>query len=759
MPGYIGQPLTRREDRRLVTGGGRYVSDLTRPGMLHLAVVRSPHAHARIVGRDYTAARATAGVVGVYGPDELGAIMRPFPVSMPDPRLKNAMPTVVADGVVRYVGEPVAMVLAENRYVAEDAAELVQIDYDPLPAMLDPTQPDAGPVLHPNLGTNLVAQVGYRVGDGESALHTAAVVARRTVRLARVVAHPMEPRGVLAEWDPRAERLTVWAATQGVWGIRAAIAELLQISRDQVQVIAPDVGGGFGVKNRLYPEDAAAVYLALTVCRPIKWAGDRREEFLATNQERDQVHEAAIGVDREGRIVAVVDRFVQDNGAYTHSGLIVPNTTAICIPGPYRVPHLAVEGQVVLTNKVPIGPYRGAGRPQATFVMERLLDAAADALHMDRVEIRRRNLVQPDDLPWSTGVPGRDGSSVVYHEGDFPACMEEVVNRLPDRKEPGLWSATAVANYMEMSAGAGFEGIRLTLTDEGRVRVAAGSAGQGQGHQITLAQIAADHLAIPIESIEVVEGDTRAVSRGIGTFGSRTVVLAGNGVAVVAPQFRDRLLASAARVLEAAPGDLVWQRDGIEVKGVPARRLTLPELARRWQELGETPLQAEGQWGGEAAEWGMGTHGVRLTVDPETLEIRITDYIICHDAGRMVNPLLVRGQTIGGTIQAVGQALWEELFIDEIGQPLNTTFMDYRIPEATGMPDLEMYEQEFRSSTNPEGYKGIGEGGVMPPMAVILSALELALKPAGIQLNRLPITPPVLFETLAGSHGGEGRLE
>ena len=401
---YIGQALPRREDPRLVTGGGRYVSDMTRPRTLYMAAVRSPHAFARITGRDASEALQVPGVVGVFGPDELAEIRDKIPAGMPDPRVRTVMPSVVAKDVVRYVGEPVAFVVAENRYIAEDAAERVMVAYEPETPFLDPTRDD-GPLLHPELGTNVVGTVGYMVGGGEAAVHSAPVTVEITLRMARVVAHPMEPRAILAEWDSASGELTVWVGTQGVFGYRASLAVILDLPVERIHVECPDAGGGFGVKNRVYPEEAAASFLARRLGRPVKWTGDRREEFLSTNQERDQVHEAVIGLEEDGRIVGVVDRFVQDNGAYTPAGLLVPNTTAVCIPGPYRVPHMLVEGRAVVTNKVPIGPYRGAGRPQATFVMERLLDAAADRLKMSRVEIRRKNLITPEEMPYATGVP------------------------------------------------------------------------------------------------------------------------------------------------------------------------------------------------------------------------------------------------------------------------------------------------------------------------------------------------------------------
>ncbi len=752
----IGQAMKRREDPRLLTGGNRYVSDFFLPGMLEMALVRSPLAHARIRTVDASAARALPGVVAVLAAEDLGALAGPLPEGMADPRMTAAMPPPLANGVVRYVGEPVAVVLAESRYVAEDGADLVAVDFEPLDAVVDPaTQMDA-PVLHAHMASNLAATVNVRVGAGRAALAEADVVVRRQLRLARVVAHPMEPRGIVAEYDAAAQTLLVHAGTQGVFGLRRSLAAWLGWSEDRIRVVAPDVGGGFGVKNRLYPEDALAVHLALQTGRPVKWAGDRYEEFVSTNQERDQVHEAAIGVTREGRIVAVVDDFIQDNGAYTHSALIVPNTTAVCIPGPYRVPHLDVVGRVVLTNKVPIGPYRGAGRPQATFVMERLLDAAADALGMDRVEIRRRNLIQPAEQPYNPGVAARDRGSP-YDPGDYPACMEAALAALPkESPEPGLRVGTGLANYLEVSAGMGFEGARYQLMPSGRVRIASGAASQGQGHEITLAQIAADRLGASVDLFDIVEADTAAIGRGIGTFGSRTTVMAGNAVAEAAPLFRRAVQEAAADYLEAHVDDLEWDaaQPGVAVRGVPARALSLRALAERLERDGRPPVVVEHYFEGSRGAHAMGTHVVRVGVHPETGQVRLLDYVIAHDAGVVVNPLLVAGQIYGGTVQALGQALFEELVFSPEGQPLNTSFLDYSIPAATDFPRMALVkEQQMPSVSNPEGFKGIAEGGVMPPMAAVLSAVEQALGAGRVQLNAIPITPERVRAALVGAGG------
>lgn len=752
--GYIGQRMTRVEDERLVTGKGRYVSDITPPGTLHLAIVRSLHAHAKITGLDFAAARNLAGVVGVYGPKDLAPIMRPLPKGTPDPRLRAQMPTPLAIDRVHYVGEPVAVVVAENRYIAEDAAQLVEVGYEPLSAITDPVEGEHAPPIHLGSQSNLAAEVHYTVGSGAAALSSADHVVEVTLRLGRVVGHPMEPRGIVAIFDPDTKSLLVYAGTQGVHGFRHSLAEMLQMPDNRIRVVAPDTGGGFGLKTRIYAEDVLATYLAVQLKRPIKWAGDRREEFMSTNQERDQVHYAKIGVKSSGEIVAVVDHFFQDQGAYTPSGIIVPDTTAICIMGPYRVPHFEAVGKVVYTNKVSVGPYRGAGRPQGTFVMERLLDHAADALGMDRVEIRRINLLTPDQFPYHNGIPAR-GASMTLPYGEYQKTMDQVVAAIDydtfrDPVQKGDWKlGVGVANYLGMSGGFGFEGAKMRLLNDGRIEIATGSSSQGQGHRTAIAQVAADRLNLPFEQFVVVEGDTDAIERGIGTFGSRTMMMTGNATAQAAPGFRKRLLEYAAQIFEAAPEDLQWDLGRISVTGVPTRSLSLAELAKHAASQNVT-LEVAAYFDAVGPAFGMGTHGVVVAVNVKTWAIEIRDYRICHDGGVLVNPLLVEGQTIGGTVQGIGTALFESLIIDpESGQPLNATFLDYLLPAAGEMPDFKVTEVEYPDPTNPEGFKGVAEGGIMPPMAAICAAVENALRPWSVHADTLPITPSDLFYQVA----------
>ncbi|MDA8195146.1 MAG: xanthine dehydrogenase family protein molybdopterin-binding subunit [Thermaerobacter sp.] len=748
---YIGQRLPRKEDDRLVRGRGNYVDDIMLPGgMLHLAMVRSAYAHAQVLCRDFQQARAYPGVVAVLGPEEVSGIMRRERQVMADPRAVPALPTPLAQERVLHVGEAVAAVLAESRYIAEDAAERVRVQYREIQPVVSPQQALAAPAIHPELPDNRAGRVHYRVGQGRQALTQADLVVRARLRLGRVVALPMEPRGVLAAYDSATKRLTVYAGTQGVHSYRDGLAAALAIEPHRIRVVSPDTGGGFGVKNRVYPEDVLAAYCAMRWGRPVKWMGDRREEFISTNQERDQWHEAALGVTRDGRIVAVVDDFIQDQGAYLPSGILVADTTAISIPGPYKIPHFEAVGDTIYTNKVSVGPYRGAGRPQGTFVMERLLDRAADALGMDRVEIRRRNLVRPEDMPYRNGLVAR-GRAMTQESGDYIACLDAVVRDLRSMRvdAPAGWlTGLGIANYLEMSAGAGYEGAVMRLLDNGQVEVNLGVSFQGQGHETTFSQIAADRLQIPLEQVAVREGDTDAIARGIGTFGSRAVMMAGNAIGLAAAAFRRQAMAEAAAMLEAAVEDVEWQAGTMAVAGVPARAVSLGDLAAHLGRQNRM-LRVEEYYEASGAAFGMGTHGVRVAIDPETLLVRIIGYQIRHDAGTVVNPLLADGQTIGATVQGLGTALFEELLFDgDSGQPINASLLDYLLPSADVMPDIAVSEQPHPDPNNPEGFKGLAEGGIMPPMAALCAAIEEALRPHRIVLDTIPVTPSDLFRAL-----------
>jgi carbon-monoxide dehydrogenase large subunit len=741
-PVKIGDPVPRREDRRLLTGRGHYVGDIAAPDSLHLAFARSPHAHARITGVDLDAARRAPGVVAVWDAAELS--MPDLPAFTMGDRFRATPQPALADGRVLFVGQPVVAVLAVDRYRAEDACDLVDVSYEPLPPVLDPRFPDAGPPLHGG-STNVVGENTLRQGEGRSALRGAAHVVSVSLRLGRVVGNPMEPRAVLVSYDESSGRLEVQAATQGVFGLRRSIAQWLSLEERQVHVSAPDIGGGFGLKNRLYPEDAVASAMALRLRLPVRWTGDRQEEFLATNQERDQYHEAQIGVDGAGRIVAVVDDYIQDGGAFCAAAAIPFGTTAISIPGPYRIPHLDVHGTLVATNKVPVGPYRGAGRPQGNFVMERLLDAAADALNIDRIEIRRRNLITPEDLPYETA------SHIRYDHGNFPAMLRRAEGaidhpRFRERqqaaRDAGRRIGLGVVDYVELSAGGGFEDAVYRLLPGGIVEVSSGSSSQGQGHETAFAQVVSERLGLPLEQIVIREADTDRVTRGVGTFGSRSMTISGNALADGAEKFKTTLLEEAARRLEASIEDLTYDSGTVSVQGVPVRSVTLRELA------GEHRIEATGSFTASGQEYAFGVHAVTVEVDAETGLVKLLDYLICHDAGRTVNPLLADGQTIGGTVQGLGTVMYEELGIDGAGQPENASLMDYLMPSAADMPVFTIIPQDYRSTGNPEGFKGLAEGGTIPPMAAVLSAVEDALGPGKIHLRTLPLKPDALLQAM-----------
>ncbi len=748
---WIGRPVPRTEDRALVQGLGQYVSDINFEGQWVMALVRSPHAHARIARINTEAAKKLPGVHAVITSQEWENLRRPLPGMAP------IAPPALAHDRVYYVGEPVAAILADNRYVAEDAAELVEVHYEPLPALSNAEEAAQDQeILHPSLGTNVVDRVQYESGAGRGALAAADHVVTATLRLGRVSAQPMEPRGIAAHYDPQNQTLLVYHATQSVHRAQERIAEYLGMEKSQVRVIAPEVGGGFGVKNGTYPEEALVTYCAVHFQRPIKWAGDRFEEFLSTYQEREQIHHVELGINRDGTLVALVDTYYQDNGAYPGGGMIVSRTTARNLPGPYRIPHLAINGAAVLTNKVPQAPYRGAGRPQGHYIIERMLDRAAEELGMDRIEIRRKNLVRPDELPYRTGIP-----DAMYDSGDFPQAFQDLLEaidlsafrkRQAAARQDGIRLGLGVANYVEVSAGFGFEGVRLRLLEDGQVLLSTGATGQGQGHRTALAQIAADTLQLPLDRITVVEGDTDQIQKGIGTFGSRTMIMAGNAARVAGEGFIAKAKDWAARALEAHVDDIIFQDGRFSVQGVPSVSLDWAELARKIAPSGEMLIH-EDYFGSGTPTYGFGSHGMIVRVDERTADIRIERYVIVHDGGTIVNPLLANGQVIGGTVQGLGSALYEEMIYSEDGQPLTTSFLDYRLPGAVESPDIEIHHRDYPAPSNPAGYKGVGEAGIIPSQAIVLSAVEDAFQDRGLKLDFAPVTPGRLFQALEEKGG------
>jgi carbon-monoxide dehydrogenase large subunit len=763
----IGRRVRRVEDPRLLRGRGRYVGDIERPGILHAAFVRSPYASASVTDVDLSRARSLPGVVAAFGPQsrELPAL----PLLFPHPALQPVT-QVPLTTEPRYVGEPVAMVLATSRYRAEDAAEAVDVSYEPgraVASLRDALLPGA-PQVHRTVAGNLAARFTQRVGDAAGALGSAPVVVRAEITIGRVSCVPMETRGLVAEWrEERGEEfLEVFAATQTPHMMRRIYSELLGIPEHRIRVIAPDVGGGFGAKEPFYVEDFLVAWAARQVGRPVKWIEDRLEHMQSAVHERDQWHEATMGLTRDGRILAISDKMQANTGAYVPWGIIVPIITSTLIPGPYRVPHYLLEAEVAYTNTVPLAPYRGAGRPQAALVVNRLLDLAAAKLGLDPADIRYRNFIQPDQFPYDTGLMGRDGSPMRLDSGNYPGLLGLVLEtgdytgwreRQAAARAAGRRIGIGMAVGIENTATGPHEGAVVSVEPGGQVTVATGAASQGQAHETVLAQVVASVLDVPLGRIRVTGGDTDRILYGTGTFASRTAAVAGSAVLQAAEIVRDKALTVAARVLEAAREDLELTEGAIAVRGVPSRRITLGEVAKL--AAGPFPgstftlpiepgLSGQAYFRPEGAAYAAGAHLAVVEVDSDTGQIRLLAYAAAHDAGTLLNPLVVDGQVLGGVVAGLGTALWEEVRYDDQGQLLTGTFMDYLLPGPVELPEIAVAHQETPSPLNPLGVKGAGEGGTIPAPAAILAAVHDAV-PEWQGPEHIPVRPDQVLSAVA----------
>jgi carbon-monoxide dehydrogenase large subunit len=767
----FGASVRRLEDPRLLTGRGQFVADLALPGLLHVAVYRSPHPHARLTGLDAGAARRRPGVVAVLTPAEAAGLPR-FPLPVPHPSLINAIcPEVLPQEAVSYVGQPVALVVAESAAAAADAAEALRPSYEPRPPVPDlatALRPD-GPRVHPS--GNVAAHFVQRVGDPAGAMAGADVVIRERFALHRGAGMALETRAVAARWDEALGQLTVWSTSQAPHILRRTLARYLGLPEHALRVITRDIGGGFGPKAIVYPEDVLVPWLARRLGRPLRFVETRHEHLLAVTQERDQWHEAELGLTRDGRIVALRDHFVHDCGAFVSWGIIVPLITSVSVPGPYRVPHYEVGLTAVYTNRVPVTPVRGAGRPQAVFVMERLLDLAAARLGLDRLALRERNLIQPGDFPYDVGLVSRDGSPRRYDSGDYPACLRRLAAAVDPpafaaarqrARAQGRWLGLGVALFVEDTGLGPYEGVRLRIDPGGQVFVFSGASSQGQSHETTLAQVVADVLALPLERVTVVAGDTAGAGYGLGAFASRVAVLAGSSAARAAAEVRDKALAVAAGRLEVAPADLVLADGRISVRGMPDRGLTLAEVAatagapRPGFALpgGLDPgLEASAYVHVAQSTYSSGAHAAVVEVDPDTGGVRLLRYVAVDDCGVVINPAVVAGQVHGGVAHGVGNALLEEVVHDAAGQPLTGTLMDYALPRAADLPALELDHVVTPSPTNPLGVKGAGEGGTLPAPAAIANAIADALAPLGVRVVEMPLTRERLWRRIQEARG------
>ena len=762
----VGSSPKRKEDARLVTGRGRYVDDLAPPGLLHLALVRSPHAHARVLGVDGAPALALDGVVAVLTRAEMPELRVSIPPLVPEPKGRVYVHPALAGDRVRHVGEPVAIVVARDPYRAADAVEVVVVRYEPLPAAVTPAEAvaAAAPRVIDEWPDNVASVSAGGKGDVARGFAEAAVVVEARLAYPRVAGMPIEARGVLAVPDGPTGELTVWTSTQVPFAVRSAIALVVAMPEERIRVLAPDMGGGFGTKGHVYAEDMVVPAVARRLGRPVKWVETRHEHFLAAAADRDQAHAARLGVARDGRIVALETDFTRDHGVAPTLGEAITLNSINHLPGPYRVPHYRAAGTNVLTHKTFAAAYRGAGRPEAAFVLDRLLDRAARALGMDPAELRRKNLIRPGEMPYATGLTYRDGAPIVYDPADYPAAFDRLLatldyagwrKRQAERRGSVRPIGIGLSAYVEGTGLGPFEGAEIRVDPEGTIFVDLGVCAQGQGHETTLAQICADALAAPLESVVVRGGDTRLVGFGMGTIASRVAAVAGPAVARSAADVAGRARMVAGEVFECAPEDVVLEDGRVHVKGVPGRSLSLGQVARA--AVRSRALAATGAPGLGACAffypgtvtWAFGVQGVAAEVDVEDGRIRLLAYAAMHDCGRPINPVIVEGQLHGGLAQGIGTALGEALLYDDTGQLLTGTLMDYPLPRADELPAFAVAHMDFPSIVNPLGIKGVGESGVIAPAAAIANAVEDALADRGVLVDRVPLTPGRIFDLLA----------
>ena len=775
---HFGARVTRLEDPALLAGRGRFVDDVKLPGLLHACFVRSPHAHAMVRGIDIEPAMAMAGVHAVLAADDLPGPMRtePMPMLLPNPAIAAARTqTALAREEVCYVGQPVAVVIADTRYIAEDAAAAIVVDYDVLNAVGDCRNAikDDAPRAHSDLESNVVSQFPLAYGDIDAAFADATHVFNEVIWQHRGGGMAIETRAVLASHDPVTDFLTVWSGTQTPHIGRRMLADLLDRDLEAIRMIAPDVGGGFGPKAIFYPEEAVIPAAALKLGRPVKWIEDRREHFLCATQERDQYWDMAIAVDTDGGILGVRGRMLHDSGAFVPWGIIMPYIAGVTVPGPYVIPAYQLETIVVLTNKVPTTPVRGAGRPQAVFAMERLLDRVARELQIDRAEVRRRNFIKPEQMPYEVGLLFRDGKPLIYDSGDYPKGQETALalaeyesfrERQRAALDQGRLIGIGLGNYVEGTGLGPFEGVTVRVLPSGKVAVATGATNQGQGTRTTLSQIVAEQIGCRLEDIVMTIGDTGAIAQGVGAFASRQAVNAGCSALIAGQAVRTQLIALAARALGVDETDI--DLDDGQAIAATGNRPTIPfgELSRLAQGIPGVSLPA-GQAAGlehtayytpSQAAYCSGTHVAEVEVDYMTGGVKILKYSVAHDSGRVINPMIVDGQVQGGVAHGIGNALLEWMQYDENAQPLTTTFADYMLPTATDVPTCAIAHVETVNPLNPLGVKGAGEGGTIPAPAAIIAAIEDALSPFNVHFAETPLTPERIVAALRAAGAYEG---
>jgi carbon-monoxide dehydrogenase large subunit len=765
----IGSRITRLEDEPLLRGRGRFIDDIALPGLWHAAFVRSPHPHAAINGIDKSAALAVPGVHAVLTLDDLAAVMvsrrmvRHSNSGMP---LDKAWLFALAPGEVSYVGEPVAMVIADDRYIAEDAAALVLVDYEPLPFVADVRQAKDGPPVRREVTSNVITTYKVAFGDVDAAFAKAAHTFKTELWQHRGAAHSIEARGTLAELRAADGGITVHASTQKAHDLQQTLTTLMDFDQG-LRVVAPDIGGGFGAKLCVYSEDVAVVAAAKLLNRSIKWAEDRREYFTNAVHERDQYWQLEIGVDADAKVLGVRGKILHDTGAYTPQDPNIPYNSTSTMSGPYVVPGLMVEVTIAMSNKTPVSSVRGAGYPQAAFAMERLLDLVAREMKLDRAEVRRRNLIPASKMPYKKPLKARSGAAMEYDSGDYPACQAEALakigwddfpKRQAEARKHGRYLGIGLAHGVKGTGRGPFESGLVRISRTGKITVFTGASAMGQGLGTAMAQIAAAQLGVSVDKVKVVAGDTSTVSLGLGGFASRQTVTAGSSVHLAAKQVAEKAKKVASNILEADESDLELVDGEVRVLGAPQLNVKLAEIARILQGAPgygfppgvEPGLEANVMDRRDALSYANACHACEVEVDAETGEVKILRYVAMQDSGVLINPMMVEGQVHGGVAHGIGNTLYEWMGYDDAAQPVTTTLADYLLPTATEVPMLETLYKETRSPLNPLGVKGVGEAGTIPAAAALISAVEDALTPFGARIGHFPLSPMTIVEMIRG---------
>ena len=762
----FGASIRRKEDPRLLRGNGRYLSDIKLHGMVHAMFVRSPHAHALIRGIDSSAAAADPRVVCVLTAEDLPAGLPPLPCIDAEETTKPFNQPILAADKVRFVGEPVALLVVEgDRYIAEDLAGLIDVDYEPLPAVSTATAAVASdaPLVH--FETNVVDVLEYSVGDAPSALAAAPHTLSERFTTQRYAGTPLETRGVIVEWDQTRHGLTMWSSTQVPHSLKATLVGYLGLPENAVRVIAPDVGGAFGVKLQPYPEEIVLGLAAERVGRPIKWVEDRYEHFLASTHGREQYHDVEVGYDDDGMILAIRDHAVTNTGAYLQRlTLVEPFIGVSMLSGPYAIEHQQLVSTVVMSNTTPLNPFRGVGHVQAAFTMERIIDVVAAAVGIDPGEVRRRNMFSKDVFPLHRGIGNVLAGDIIYDSGDYQECLSRALaaagwddfrGEQQRARAEGRYLGIGIGFFVEETGLGPYESGRVRVEPSGQVVVFTGACSSGQGHDTVLAQVTADELGVDFDDIVVVHGDTDLVASGVGTYASRSAPIGGTAVRNAAGSIKAQAIRIAAEMLEASPQDLELVGGEVRVKGSPASSVSLAQVAGRvapGQPLPEGvdgyTLDATDVYHPETNTFSYGCHVATVEVDIETGVVTLLRHVVVNDSGKLINPMLVDGQVQGGVALGIGGALLEDLAYSDDGQPLNANFMDYLVPAIGNMPEMVVEHMSVPTPLNPDGMKGAGEGGAVGSPAAIANAVADALLPLGVKITETPLGPNTVFRAL-----------